>query len=150
MTIQFLDLRVSDFHSTDAASTAITTAPLLFGDIGIQTAGVSADNAGDIRVLLNGYVKVSGITVAVETLTIRVFRDTGGGPVQIFFTTYGLSAVAPQETWGFSVADFHPPAPLSGQIRYTATIETNLPVVSTAVIQAANFSGTAAAGTTTS
>jgi hypothetical protein len=149
MTIQFLDLRVSDFHSTDAASTAITTAPLLFGDIGLQTAGVSVDNAGDLRVLLNGYAKVTGITVAVETLTIRVFRDTGGGPVQIFFTTYGLLAVAPQETWGFSVADFHPPAPLSGQIRYTATIETNLPV-SLATIQAANFSGSAAAGTTTS
>jgi hypothetical protein len=151
MTIQFLDLRLSQHSNSDAATTPIPTAPasLLFGDIGIQTAGVSLANAGDIRVLLNGYVKVSGLTLAVETLTIRVFRDTGGGPVQIFVTTYGPVAATLQETWGFSVADF-PPAPLSGEIQYTATIETDLALVSTAVIGAANFSGTAAAGTTTS
>jgi hypothetical protein len=144
MTIQFLDLRVSQHSNTDAVTTPIPVAPgFTFGAIGIQTAGVSPENAADIRVLLNGYVKVAGLTVVVETLTIRVFRDG----TQIFTTSYGPVASLTQETWGFSAVDFHPPAPPSGQIAYTATIETNL-AASTATIGAANFSGTAAAGTT--
>ncbi|UQD51865.1 hypothetical protein C0971_07285 [Bacillus methanolicus] len=151
MTIQFLDLRVSRHSTTDAATTPIPTTParLLFGDIGLQTAGVSPANAGDIRVELNGYVKVSGLTVGLETLTITVWRGDPGTGVPILTTTYGPIAVGLlQETWGFTAVDFLTAAPLSGQQRYTATIESNVASLST--IGAASFGGTAAAGTTTS
>lgn len=154
MTIQFLDLRVSRHSTTDAATFPIPTTParLLFGDIGLQTAGVSPANAGDVRVELNGYVKVRGLTVGLEQLTITVWRGDPGTGVPILTTTYGPIAVGLlEETWGFTAVDFIT-APLSGQQRYTATIEKTLllPLVSTASIGAASFGGTAAAGTTTS
>jgi hypothetical protein len=146
MAIQFLDLRVSQHSNTDAFITPIPAPPgsLTFGDIGIQVAGVSPDNAGDIRVLLSGYIKVEGlIPGTLEVLTLRVFRDG----VEIFDTTIGPTAAETGEVWGFSAADF-PPAPLAGQINYTATVESDTEVT-TATIGAANFSGVAAAGTTT-
>ncbi len=147
MPIQFLDMRVSQHSNDDAATTPIPVAPasLLFGDIGLQTAGVSLENEANIRVQLNGYVKVSGLGIG-ETLTISVFRDA----VEIFTTTYSIGEVlVTEETWGFSAVDF-PPAPLDGEIQYTATIETSGVLgITTAVIGAASFSGTAAAGTTT-
>ncbi|PWW31918.1 hypothetical protein DFO73_101176 [Cytobacillus oceanisediminis] len=142
MAIQFLDLRVSQHSNNDGFTTPIPTAPdsLTFGIIGVQTAGVSPENAGDIRVLLNGYVKVEGITATTETLTLRIFRDG----IQIFETSVGPLAAETGEVWGFSAADF-PPDPSGGQLDYTVTIESDL-ALSTAVIAAANFSGVAAAG----
>jgi hypothetical protein len=140
MAIQFLDLRVSQHSNTDAVTTPIPAAPasFTFGNIGIQTAGVSPDNAGDIRVLLNGYIKIEGLTV-LETLTLRIFRNG----VQIFETALGPIAAETGEVWGFSAADF-PPGPLGGQIQYTATIESD--IATAATIGATNFSGVAAAG----
>ncbi|OIJ18542.1 hypothetical protein BKP45_19050 [Anaerobacillus alkalidiazotrophicus] len=150
MPIQFLDMRVSQHSDNDADTTPIPVAPasLLFGDIGLQTAGVLPENVGDIRVNLNGYVKVSGLAL-LEELTIRVFRNGD----EIFTTTFDLPALLGaviDNTWGFSAVDYQPPAPLTGEIRYTATIEsTGILGLTTAVIGAANFSGIAAAGTTT-
>lgn len=60
MTIQFVDLRLSNQAASDATPAVIPLAatPLVFGDIGIQTAGVSAENQGNVRILLTGFLKV--------------------------------------------------------------------------------------------
>ncbi|MTH55488.1 hypothetical protein GKZ89_19020 [Bacillus mangrovi] len=140
MPIQFLDMRISSNSADDANSFLIPAAPgILFGDIGIQTLGVLPENAGDIRVLLSGYARVSNL-ISEEVVTIRVFRDLATPILVTSFVSNGEGV----ETFGFDAADFLPAAPASGQVQYTATIETTIPF---AILGASNFSGIASAGT---
>ena len=139
MPIQFLDMRVSNINGNDATVLTIPEAPgLLFGDIGIQVNGALPANLGDIRVSLNGYANVSGLMVG-EKITIKIFRDL---ITPIFVTSYTVDSQF-TNTFSFNAVDFHPPVSSIGQIRYTATIETDTPF---AVLGAANFSGMAVAG----
>lgn len=146
MTIQFLDLRVSEQAENDTSPVAIPVTPgLLFGDIGLQIADVSPANAGDVRVLLTGYAKISGLLVG--SVTISVFKNAIATP--IFTTTQALPIIlAGDSNIGFSTTDLPVPADFaSGQIQYTARISAS--GVGVATVGARNFSGTAAAGTFT-
>ena len=142
MTIEFLDLRVSEQSESDANFTIIplTATPLTFGDIGLQIAGVSPANAGNVRVQLWGYAKVN-VAIALTTVTITVFKN--GSPI---FTTSATLGIGVQQPIGFSTTDFPVPADFAtGQIQYTAQISVNVLNVAT-VAGARNFSGMAAAG----
>lgn len=143
MTIQFIDLRLSEQANSDAAAVPIpaTATPLVFGDIGIQTAGVLPANQGLVRVQLWGYVKVVG-SPATNVNTISIFRNGA----LIFTTTIGVAINLENEAFGFSAVDFPPIAAVqAGQIRYTAEISTPAPNAANTA-GARNFSGMAAAG----
>lgn len=145
MTIQFVDLRISNQAASDATPVVIPLAatPLIFGDIGIQTAGVLPENIGNVRVLLSGYVKTENNPLFNQN-TIRVRRN---GTI-ILTTTFGVAISRENEAFGFTAVDNPPAAAVAaGQIQYTAEIFT----VAAATdpfnnVQARNFSGIAAAG----
>lgn len=145
MTIQFVDLRISNQAASDATPVVIPLAatPLIFGDIGIQTAGVLPENIGNVRVLLSGYIKTENNPLFNQN-TIRVRRNG----VVILTTTFGVAISRENEAFGFTAVDNPPASDVSaGQIQYTAEIFT----VAGATdpfnnVQARNFSGIAAAG----
>ncbi|AIQ72483.1 MULTISPECIES: hypothetical protein [Paenibacillus] len=145
MTIQFVDLRLSNQAASDATPAVIPLAatPLVFGDIGIQTAGVSAENQGNVRVLLTGFLKVENNPL-FNTNTVNVRRN---GTI-IFTTTFGVAISRENEAFGFTAVDIPPPAAVAtGQIQYTAEIFTNAAATDPFNnVQARNFSGVAAAG----
>ncbi|MEK3662526.1 hypothetical protein BSK65_23395 [Paenibacillus odorifer] len=145
MTIQFVDLRLSNQAASDATPAVIPLAatPLVFGDIGIQTAGVSADNQGNVRILLTGFLKVENNPL-FNTNTVNVRRN---GTI-IFTTTFGVAISRENEAFGFTAVDVPPPAAVAaGQIQYTAEIFTNAAATDPFNnVQARNFSGVAAAG----
>ncbi|MEK4234924.1 hypothetical protein [Paenibacillus sp. FSL H7-0714] len=145
MTIQFVDLRLSNQAASDATPAVIPLAatPLVFGDIGIQTAGVSADNQGNVRILLTGFLKVENNPLS-NTNTVNVRRN---GTI-IFTTTFGVAISRENEAFGFTAVDVPPPAAVAaGQIQYTAEIFTNAAATDPFNnVQARNFSGVAAAG----
>ncbi|WP_342561250.1 hypothetical protein NST84_16385 [Paenibacillus sp. FSL R7-0345] len=145
MTIQFVDLRISNQAASDATPAVIPLAatPLVFGDIGIQTAGVLPANTGNVRVLLSGYVKTENNPLFNQN-TLRVRRN---GTI-IFTTTFGVAISRENEAFGFTAVD-NPPAVdvLAGQIQYTAEIFTLAAVTDPFNnVQARNFSGIASAG----
>lgn len=145
MTIQFVDLRISNQAASDATPAVIPLAatPLVFGDIGIQTAGVLPANTGNVRVLLSGYVKTENNPLFNQN-TIRVRRN---GTI-IFTTTFGVAISRENEAFGFTAVD-NPPAVdvLAGQIQYTAEIFTLAAATDPFNnVQARNFSGIASAG----
>lgn len=145
MTIQFVDLRISNSASSDASPVIIPLAatPFVFGDIGIQTAGIPVANQSNVRVLLAGYAKTENNPL-FNTNTINVRRNG----VIIFTTTFGVAISRENEAFGFTAVDNPPAAAVAaGQIQYTAEIFTN--AAATDVfnnIQARNFSGVAGAG----
>ncbi|MGE7615782.1 hypothetical protein [Paenibacillus sp. FSL F4-0243] len=145
MTIQFVDLRLSNQAASDATPAVIPLAatPLVFGDIGIQTAGVSAENQGNVRILLTGFLKVENNPL-FNTNTVNVRRN---GTI-IFTTTFGVAISRENEAFGFTAVDVPPPAAVAaGQIQYTAEIFTNAAATDPFNnVQARNFSGVAAAG----
>ncbi|MEK4344335.1 hypothetical protein [Paenibacillus sp. FSL P4-0184] len=145
MTIQFVDLRLSNQAASDATPAVIPLAatPLVFGDIGIQTAGVSAENQGNVRILLTGFLKVENNPL-FNTNTVNVRRN---GSI-IFTTTFGVAISRENEAFGFTAVDVPPPAAVAaGQIQYTAEIFTNAAATDPFNnVQARNFSGIAAAG----
>ncbi|WP_438445467.1 hypothetical protein [Gorillibacterium sp. sgz5001074] len=144
MTKQIIDMRTSSHSPDDAFTTPIPAAPgVLFGDIGLQMTGILPENLGNVRVLLTGYAQISGLG-GEDSVTIRVFRE---GTAPVFVSSYP-SGGSSSLTFGFSAVDFPPELVVAqGQVRYTATIENP---AGTAILGAANFSGIAAAGTTTS
>ena len=145
MTIPFLDLRLSSQSNTDAGAVAIPTiaAPLVFGDIGIQTAGVVPENVGQVRIQLWGYAKIV-VAPLFGTVTIEVIRNDEAVP--IFTTTYGAADSLDNQAFGFTAIDFPSIALVSaGQIRYRARVYTAAANPGT-TIGARNFSGMAAAG----
>lgn len=145
MTIQFVDLRLSNQAASDNTPVVIPLAatPLVFGDIGIQTVGVTPDNQGNVRVLLSGFLKVENNPL-FNTNTINVRRN---GTI-IFTTTFGVAISRENEAFGFTAVDVPPAlAVAAGQIQYTAEIFTNaLATDQFNNVQARNFSGVAAAG----
>ncbi|OMD38776.1 hypothetical protein [Paenibacillus odorifer] len=145
MTIQFVDLRLSNQAASDNTPVVIPLAatPLVFGDIGIQTVGVTPDNQGNVRVLLSVFLKVENNPL-FNTNTINVRRN---GTI-IFTTTFGVAISRENEAFGFSAVDVPPAlAVAAGQIQYTAEIFTNaLATDQFNNVQARNFSGVAAAG----
>lgn len=145
MTIQFVDLRLSNQAASDATPAVIPLAatPLVFGDIGIQTTGVTPDNQGNVRVLLTGFLKVENNPL-FNTNTVNVRRN---GTI-IFTTTFGVAISRENEAFGFTAVDVPPAlAVAAGQIQYTAEIFTNAAATDAFNnVQARNFSGVAAAG----
>ncbi|KAA1176928.1 hypothetical protein [Paenibacillus sp. B2(2019)] len=145
MTIQFVDLRLSNQAASDATPAVIPLAatPLVFGDIGIQTVGVTPDNQGNVRVLLTGFLKVENNPL-FNTNTVNVRRN---GTI-IFTTTFGVAISRENEAFGFTAVDVPPAlAVAAGQIQYTAEIFTNAAATDPFNnVQARNFSGVAAAG----
>ncbi|SEP17911.1 hypothetical protein [Paenibacillus sp. OV219] len=144
MTIQFVDSRISSQADTDEAvlvTIPVAATPLLFGDIGIQTAGVEVANQGLVRVQLTGFVKVV-VGPQFGSVTIQVFREG----ILIFTSTYTAVEALENEMLGFSAIDFPSAAYVAnGQIRYTALIFTAFPNPATTA-GARNFSGFATAG----
>jgi hypothetical protein len=145
MTIQFVDLRISNQAASDTMFPVVipsAATPFVFGDIGIQTAGVLPANQGNVRVLLAGYVKTEN-NPQFNTNTIRIRRN---GTIIFFTTTFGVAVSRENEAFGFSAVDNPPVADVAaGQIQYTVEIFTTT-VDTFNNIQARNFSGVAAAG----
>ncbi|MDO7906978.1 hypothetical protein Q5741_11180 [Paenibacillus sp. JX-17] len=108
---KFLDLRTSEQSNTDTSTLAVPVgagAAVVIGDIGLVTTGF----AGQIRVSLQGYAKVT-TTTAGSTLTYQVVRNGA----LIFTTTLTAVTAGEQDLGGFTAADL-PPAPASGLIQY--------------------------------
>ncbi|MFT9847110.1 hypothetical protein [Aneurinibacillus sp. REN35] len=134
MTIQFLDMRTSQ----DGGGALVAATSRLIGDIGLQTAGVSAANAGSVRVQLWGYAKVAQ-TAAGDTVTVTIQRNGA----TIFSTTLTARTALEQNYIAIDPADFPPAAAvLAGQIRYTMTIVSS----AAATLEDAGLGGEAVAG----
>ncbi len=142
MPIQFLDQRVSSF--APAAPVVIPTTPLLVGDIGLQTASVLPENAGDIRVELNCLIDAP-LTAAVAAVLYTIVVAREGTPI---YTRILLGAQLAAQPFGFTVVDYQPPAPVDGEIQYTVTIAA-ASLHTTETVARVEFAGSAAAGTTT-
>lgn len=128
------------------------------GTIGLQTAGVLPENAGDIRVTLMGSVQLSiALLTALGSVTIRVERGgngTRGSGTVVYQTSksYLIGAAIPSDTISFVANDFHPPNPASGELRYDVYVtETGLDLLATLPVsnEAVTFYGSASAGTNT-
>jgi len=153
LAIQFLDERLSVHRNNSTGTEAVTTTPLLIGDIGLQTvAAVSAGNSGLVRVALTG---IAGIAFGIEetaNITLTIERNgtgtAGTGTViytDMFFIGDSTFDIPPISV----VAGDFPPASVvaAGEIRYSlfisADVDTGVTLMGPAV-----FNGSASAGTT--
>ena len=149
MPTQFLDTRTSQASNTNTGTTVLpvaTSVPLLLGDIGLQV--VTSTSPDDIRVALWGTIGVTAATISAMNITIERNGTSVSGTgtiiynalVEVPVTTVGSTLVS------FHAADFHPPFPLDGQIRYTM-FAIDAAAGSITVTGPVAFSGTAASGT---
>ncbi|SEO56241.1 hypothetical protein [Paenibacillus sp. OV219] len=165
MAIQFLDMRLSVHSNESGGTTAFSSTPLLIGDIGLQTAGVSPFNVSTVRALLTGTASVAKVfspTSEEEVpdltarITITVERNgtgtAGTGTVileEVVQVGAAQTTVAPLSV---SVGDFPPAAAVqAGQIRYTMFISVDNPLsiaFQYLLTGPAVFNGVATAGTT--
>ena len=133
----FIDGRTSQnasYANSIAVPILLINTPQLFGQIGLNTAGVS----GTPRVQLNGTISLQ-LPLALVGITITIVRGTTlSSPVVYSATsTFDLSLLAPQVI-AFNATDFNPP--ITSQLTYTAFISSNL--LGTIRVGPENFSGT--------
>lgn len=165
MANQFLDMRLSVHSNNSLGITDLSSTPMLIGDIGLQTAGVSPFNVSNVRTLLTGTVSVAKvfspdteeeIPDLSATITITIERNgtgTAGTGTLILEEVVPVSAaqttIAPLS---ISIGDFPPAAAVAaGQIRYTMFISVSNPLsnlFSFLLAGPAVFNGVASAGTT--
>ncbi|MBT2288018.1 hypothetical protein J7E73_02505 [Paenibacillus albidus] len=150
MSIQFLDMRISQDSTSDLPGLALSSSsfPYTFGDIGLQTTNITPGNASLVRVSLYAYARLTMAASAnpsiIPNVTFTIFRNQ----TPIFSTTYQKPESQSQseityEMAGLSAVDFPPQADvLAGQIRYIISVSTNYGVT----LGARSFTGTAVAG----
>ncbi|WP_143106676.1 hypothetical protein [Cohnella sp. OV330] len=145
MSIQFLDLRISEARNNSSGTSPVPTTPTLFGDIGLQTAAVvGTANQNNVRVALWGTVGISAASAGLITITVeRNSGDTPGSGSLIYTLTTGLAA---REFITFHAGDFPPTAEVTNQIRYTMFLSSS--VAGMNLDGPISFGGIAAAGTT--
>ncbi|AIQ59084.1 hypothetical protein [Paenibacillus borealis] len=144
MSIQFLDMRISETSVMDTPGIALVRSSAIFGDIGLQTSSVTPENVNLVRVTLTAYARLSiDVSVIVQNdVTFSIYRNN----TLIFSTTYpgNINNTATQyEMVGITAVDY-PPANdvLSGQIQYIIIAS----AIRTATLGACSFSGIAVAG----
>ncbi|MBT2290731.1 hypothetical protein J7E73_16650 [Paenibacillus albidus] len=144
MSIQFLDMRISQDGTTDTPGVNLVRSSYIFGDIGLQTLNVTPANASLVRVTLNAYVRLSvdPSVIFQNDVTFSIYRNS----VLIFSTTYPgniNNTVTQYEMVGITAVDFPPVGDvLMGQIQYTISAS----AIRTATLGARSFSGVAVAG----
>ncbi|GGG13914.1 hypothetical protein GCM10010912_67910 [Paenibacillus albidus] len=144
MSIQFLDMRISQDSVVDTPGINLVRSGAIFGDIGLQTSNVTPANASLVRVTLNAYVRLSvDVSVIVQNdVTFSIYRNN----TLIFSTTYPgniNNTVTQYEMVGITAVDFPPASDvLTGQIQYTILAS----AIRTATLGARSFSGIAVAG----
>lgn len=150
MSIQFLDMRISQDSTTDLPGVSLSSSSIgyTFGDIGLQTTGIASENVNLVRVTLNAYARItlaaSSNPSIVPNVTFTIVRNN----TTIFSTVYQKPASQSQteetyEMGGLTAVDYPPAADvLTGQIRYQIYVTTNYGVT----LGARCFSGTAVAG----
>lgn len=86
MSIQFLDMRISQGSTVDTSVINLVRSGAIFGDIGLQTVNVTPANVNLVRVTLNAYVRRSvDVSVIVQNdVTFNIYRNN----TLIFSTTY--------------------------------------------------------------
>jgi hypothetical protein len=149
MPIVFVDERISIFANDNTGALVLTATPLLIGDIGLQTFTVANTAiAANVRIALDGTVKVTGDVELFATLTLTIERNStgiAGTGVLIYtqiFETDGFESIPPLS---ITAGDFPPAAAVNaGQIRYTLFIASTGAVTLTGPV---GFNGSAAAGT---
>lgn len=118
MSIQFLDMRISQGSTMDAQSLNLVRSGAVFGDIGLQTVNVTPANAGLVRVTLNAFARLSvDVSIIVQNdVTFSIYRNN----VLIFSTTYpgNINNTTTQyEMVGITAVDYPPSTDvLTGQI----------------------------------
>lgn len=151
MAIQFLDSRTSEFSNISTGVGVLPVTPtLLLGDIGLQVAAVFATpNAADVRVELAGTIGVDGVAANTVAITIeRGGTGVSGSGVVIYTATVDL--FTGNNLISFNAADFHPPVPLTGEIRYSMYAFNSGTEPAITITGPVAFNGVAQAGTTTS
>ncbi|REE70505.1 hypothetical protein A8990_13059 [Paenibacillus taihuensis] len=144
----------------------LSSIPLLIGDIGLQTAGVSPFNVSNVRALLTGTASVAKVfapTTGDEeipdlsaTITITIERNgTGTAGTGALILEEVVSVGVAQTTiapLSVSAGGFPPAAAVTaGQIRYTMFISVDNPLSNLFEFELAGpavFNGIATAGTT--
>ncbi|MFF2907660.1 hypothetical protein [Paenibacillus sp. NPDC057934] len=144
MSIQFLDMRISQDSTTDSPGVDLVRYSYMFGDIGLQTGSVTPGNENLVRVTLNAYARLSVLPSVIypNDVTFNIYRNG----TLIFSTVYPGSTSDTEtkyEMVGITAVDFPPAADvLTGQIRYTITAG----AIRNANLGARSFSGIAVAG----
>ncbi|WDH96215.1 hypothetical protein PUW24_18820 [Paenibacillus urinalis] len=120
---EFVDARTSQnasFANSIAIPILIISTPQLFGQIGLQTAGVGTNP----RVVLQGTISLQ-LPLALVGITITIVRGTASTDPLVYSatSTFDLSVLAPQVI-AFNAADFNPP--VTPQLTYTAFVTSNL------------------------
>lgn len=119
----FLDMRSSmNANATGVISTALSTAPQLFGIIGLQTR-----NVANPIVTLAGTVGLSGGTGG-GTFSIQVVRGVTGGTT-IYTATATVPVDGTQGLFSFNAQDLL--APAAAETVYTAFVSGNAAAVTT-------------------
>lgn len=146
MPIQFLDTRVSIANNTNTGTGVLSdTTPLLVGDIGLQVVGTVTP--ADIRVSLWGTLGVSATAANEVTITIeRGGNGTSGSGTVIFTATVDVTTGSNLIT--VHAADFQPPFPVSGELRYSMYALDTGTGPDITVTGPITFSGHAVSGTT--
>ncbi|CAM3719318.1 hypothetical protein COLU111180_04740 [Cohnella lubricantis] len=116
----FLDQR-SSMNASTTIAIPLSTTPVLFGDIGLQTQGIAGNglgNNGSLIVNLSGTIGVS-LGVA-STVTINVVRGGSIAGGTIIYTAQSPFLSAVSQNISFSAQDLLAPAALETQ--YTAFV----------------------------
>lgn len=150
MSVQFLDMRISQDSTTDLPGVSLSSSSFayVFGDIGLQTSNVTPENVNLVRVTLNAYARIQLATSSNPTIIPAVTFTIKRNNTVIFSTVYQKPASQSQtedtyEMGGLTAVDYPPAADvLTGQIRYLIYVTTNYGVT----LGARSFSGTAVAG----
>ncbi|AOH55186.1 hypothetical protein ABE28_012575 [Peribacillus muralis] len=109
---KFLDAQTSQNASyRDSISIPVTTTPVLFGSLGLNTAGAGAN----LRVEFTFTATLSSLAAILTPVNIEIYRGTGVGRVLVYSAQQTLPiaglGVASETIISLSGADFNPPAP---------------------------------------
>jgi hypothetical protein len=122
----FLDLRSSmNSNITGAPGTSLTTTPVLFGTIGLQTRNVISP-----IVTLSGIVGVSSpVTGTNATVEIQIVRGTTGGTTIFIATNETIGGIINEgvQTISFTAQDLL--APAAAETVYSAFVRGSTAVV---------------------
>ncbi|MBM7567477.1 hypothetical protein [Paenibacillus sacheonensis] len=133
---KLIDARTSQnasYANSIAVPILVINAPVLFGQIGLNTEGAGANP----RVSLQGTMSVQ-LPLALAGITITVVRGTLPTDHLVYTATatFDLSLLAPQVI-AFTADDYNPP--LTPLLTYTAFVSSN--VLLTVRVGPENFSG---------
>ncbi|WP_151735956.1 hypothetical protein [Paenibacillus tengchongensis] len=144
MSIQFLDMRMSQDSTMDTPPVSLARNGYVFGNIGLQTAGLAPGNAALVRVTLSAYVRLTVYpsVIVSNDITFGIYRNNS----LIFSTVYPGDITELNNIYklvNITAVDYPPAADvLAGQIQYTAVVS----AIRNADLGARSFSGIAVAG----